>query len=184
MVSAAARSKSRSDGDFDDLVGRNGRAFARRVEIGVAHDAVAGLELGNPRAYAFDHAGELATGRERKRRFGLVFAGDDQGVEEIQADRRDLGHDLARSGHRLRDIREHEVIGRAETLTENGFHGWAARTVSGRRYSMDGVERRRRGWLPRIGYVYSGCSRKRRPNSPSHCRIPQANACRQGLVFQ
>jgi hypothetical protein len=28
--------------------------------------------------------------------------------------------------------------------------------VSGRRYSMDGVERRRRGWLPRIGYVYSG----------------------------
>ena len=143
-------------GDFDDLAGRNGRAFARRVEIGVAHDAVAGLELGNPRAYAFDHTGELATGRERKRRFGLVFAGDDQGVEEIQADRRDLGHDLARSGHRLRDIREHEVIGRAETLTENGFHGWAARTVSGRRYSMDGVERRRRGWLPRIGYVYSG----------------------------
>ena len=129
MVSAAARSKSRSAGSLTIWSAGDRDALARGVEIGVAHDAVAGLELGHARADALDHAGELAAGRERKRRLGLVFAGDDQGVEEIQPDRRDLGHDLARSGHRIGDIGEHEVVGGAEALTENGFHGGCSNGV-------------------------------------------------------
>jgi hypothetical protein len=97
--------------------------LARGVEIGVAHDAVARLELGHARPDALDHAGELAAGRERKRRLGLVSAGNDQGIEKIQADRRDPGHHFPRSGNRIGHIREHEVVGGAVALTENGFHG-------------------------------------------------------------
>src|SRR5262249_37685403 len=107
------------------------RAFARRVEIGVAHDAVAGLERGDAGADTFHHARELAARREWKRRLGLVLAGDDQRVEEIQPDRHHLGHDLARPGNGIGDIGEHKVVGGAEALAENGFHGaYAARTVS------------------------------------------------------
>src|SRR4051794_19644637 len=40
--------------ELDDLARRDRGAFARRVEVGVAQDAVAGLELGNPGAYALD----------------------------------------------------------------------------------------------------------------------------------
>ena len=121
-------------GELDDLVGRDRRALARGVEIGVAHDPVAGCERGDAGADALDHAGELAARRERERRLGLVLAGDDQRVEEIQADGRDLGHDLARPGDRIGDVREHEVVGGAEAMAENGFHG-AARMVRGRCYS-------------------------------------------------
>ena len=76
-----------------------------------------------PGTDALDHAGELAAGRERKRRLGLVSAGDDQGIEKIQPDRRDLGDDFPRSRNRVGDIREHEIVGGAEALAENGFHG-------------------------------------------------------------
>ncbi len=85
-------------GKLDDVIGDNRHAFGGGAEIGVAHDAVAGLERGHAGAYGFDRAGELAARRERERRLGLVFAGDDEGVEKIQPDRRDLGHNLARPG--------------------------------------------------------------------------------------
>src|SRR5262249_12610794 len=60
---------------LDDVVGGDRRSFARGVKIGVAHDAVAGLECINSRADAFDHARELAARRERKGWLGLVLAG-------------------------------------------------------------------------------------------------------------
>src|SRR5262245_41720891 len=72
----------------DDVVGGDRRAFARGVKIGVAHDAVAGLECINSRADAFDHARELAARREWKRRLGLVLAGDDERLETIHDDPR------------------------------------------------------------------------------------------------
>src|SRR5262249_2412962 len=99
-----------------------------RVEIGVAHDAVAGLERGDARADALHHARELAARREWKRRLGLILAGDDERVEEIQPDRYDFGHDLARPGNGVGDIGEHKVVGGAEALAENGFHGGARRS--------------------------------------------------------
>src|SRR5262249_61546335 len=101
--------------------------------------AVAGVESGAAGADAFHHAREFAARRERKRRLGLILAGDDQRVEEIHPDRSHLGHDLARCRDGIGDIGEHEVVGGAEALAENGFHGGeVARTVSAR-YSTNGA---------------------------------------------
>ena len=71
-------------------------------------------------------------GENGNARLGLVLARDDQRVEEIQSRRRDLGHDLAGTGDRVGNIREHEVVGGAVALTENGFHGRITRMVRGR----------------------------------------------------
>ncbi len=68
---------------LDDVVGRDRGAFACGVEIGVAHDAVAGLERVNSRADTFDHTGELAARREWKGRLGLILAGNDESIEKI-----------------------------------------------------------------------------------------------------
>ena len=160
-------------GELDDLARRDRRAFARRVEVGVAHDAVAGLELGNPGAHALDHARELAAGRERERRLGLVFPGDDQGVEEIESDRRDLGHDLARSGNRVGHIPEYEVFGCAVTFTKNGFHGWTTRAGSERQYGRGGAGRTPTDWYCAWDiYIAASVARAAEfaftlPNSPS-----------------
>ena len=110
-------------GQLDNVVGRHRRALSRGVKIGVAHDAVAGLERADTSADAFDDAGELAARGKWKRRLGLVFAGHDQRVEKIQADRRHFGHDLARPGDGIGDVPEDEVVGRSEALAEHGFHG-------------------------------------------------------------
>ena len=71
----------------------------------------------------------------------LILAGDDERVEEIQPDRYDFGHDLARPGNGIGDIGEHKVVGGAEALAEDGFHGGrarAARTVSAPYSTNDG----------------------------------------------
>src|SRR5437899_139688 len=134
-------------GNFDDVVRRYRRAFTRGVEIGVAHDAVAAREGSDAGADALDHAGKLAAGRERKRRLGLILAGDDEGVEEVQSDRDDLGDDLARCWRGVGNVAEHEVVGGAEALAENGFHGRTA-----------GTERRRPHYIPaRAGTTILRC---------------------------
>ena len=74
-------------------------------------------------ADALDHTGKLAPGRERKGRLGLVLAGNDQRVEEIKPHCLDLGHDFAGRRHGLGNLGEHELVGRAKALAENGFHG-------------------------------------------------------------
>jgi len=109
-------------GDLHDVIRLHREALARGIEIGVAHDAVARRKGGNAGADAFDHAGELAPRRERKCRLGLVLAGDDQRIEEIEPDRRDPRDHLARSGDRIGNIGEHEVIGRTEPLAKYRFH--------------------------------------------------------------
>ncbi len=109
---------------LDDVIGRDRGAFSRGVEIGVAHHAVAWLEPINARADAFDHARELAARREWERRFGLVLAGNDEGIEKkkIQTERRHFSDDFARTGDRIGDVGKHEIVGRAEALAENSFH--------------------------------------------------------------
>ena len=104
-------------------------ALASLNVVGPAHaqDAgypVAGRELSHTRTDAFDHAGKFASGREWEWRLGLVLAGDDQRVEEVQSDRLDLGHDLAGAGDRIGNVRDLKVVGRTEMAAEDGFHGW------------------------------------------------------------
>src|SRR5204863_8683687 len=53
----------------------------------------------------------------------LVLTGDDQRVKEIEPDRGHLHHDFARRGHRLGDVRQHEVVWGTVTGAEDGFHG-------------------------------------------------------------
>ncbi len=114
-------------GDLGDLLGRDRGALARGVEVRIAEYPVAGLELGHARPDAFDHARELPARREREWRLGLVLAGDDQRIEEVQADGGDLGDHLAGTGHGIGNVGEHKVVGRAVALAENGFHGMGTR---------------------------------------------------------
>ena len=58
----------------------------------------------------------------------LIFAGDDQRVEEIQRRGFDAHHGLAGSGLRLGQIPQFELVGRTELAAENGFH---AELISG-----------------------------------------------------
>ena len=53
----------------------------------------------------------------------LVFAGDDQIVEEVQRRRLDAHHGFARPGHRVGDVGKFKVVGGAVTGAEQGFHG-------------------------------------------------------------
>ena len=126
----AARSKSSLSGIFDKLLRRDGDGFARGAPAGIAHDAVARSKFGHAGADALDDAGELGRRRERKRRLVLVFAGDDQRVEEIKRRGLDPHHGLAGTGVRLGDVGQFEFVGRAEMGAEDGFHG--GRSFQGR----------------------------------------------------
>src|SRR6516164_7946093 len=104
--------------DFHQPVRRHRDAFSHCIEIGVAHDAVAGLELLHTRSDALDDAGELASRRKWKWRLGLVLAGNHERVEKIEPRRRDPCHDLALGGDGVGNFRENEVVGGAETVAE------------------------------------------------------------------
>ena len=123
MVSAAARSKSRPLSYLISLSARHRHALARGAVRDIADHAVAGLEAGDAGADDLDHAGEFAAGRERQRRLFLVAALDDERVVEVQADRLHPRDDLAGAGDGFGKVGEHEVIGGAESGTEDGFHG-------------------------------------------------------------
>ena len=64
-----------------------------------------------------------AAGENGIARLGLVFAGDDQRVEEIQRRRRDPHHGFAGAGRGVGNVGKFEVVGRAVTGAEQGFHG-------------------------------------------------------------
>src|SRR5205085_12539544 len=89
----------------------------------IAALAVARLKAGDIRLHAFDDARKLVRRLERERRLELVFAGDEERVEEIQ--RRGLYCDdrLARPRGGLGDVLESEIVGAAEMRAEDGFHG-------------------------------------------------------------
>ena len=119
-------------GHFHQLLRRDGDGFARRAPADIAHDAVARRDAGDAGADAFDHAGKLRRRRERKRRLVLIFAGDDQRIEEIQRRRFHPHHRFAGAGMRLLDVGELKFIGGAEMAAEDGLH---ARFISGFRHS-------------------------------------------------
>ncbi len=97
--------------DFDQKVRRHRDRFARRAPADIAHHPVAGSDIGHAGADALDDAGEFRRRRKRKRRLVLIFAGDDQRVEEIERGRLDAHHGLAGSGLRLRDVGEFKFVG-------------------------------------------------------------------------
>ena len=105
--------------------GRMGRTLIHAIAATDGASLVGAIDAPGSAVIGRD-AGELAAGRERKRRLGLVLAGDDQRVEEVQPARHHPDQDLARSGDGVGDVREHEVVGRSESLAEDGFHGCAA----------------------------------------------------------
>src|SRR3954454_2242626 len=108
--------------DFHDALRGNGDFLARRAEAAIAEHAVACRESRYAGADAFDNAGELGSRRERERRLDLIFARDDQRVEEVQRRGLDGDHDLAFARHRVGKVRDLKIIGAAEASTQNGFH--------------------------------------------------------------
>ena len=98
-------------GDLHHALRGDRDLLARRAEAAIAEHAVARRQARHARADALHHAGEFGGGRERKRRLELVFAGDDQRVEEIERrglrSRRPLrrGRARGRAGRRIRDRR-------------------------------------------------------------------------------
>ena len=127
MVSAGGAVEVEIGGELDELVGGDRDAFAR-CAVG-AYSRSPGRRREAPvtsaptlsTTPANSPPGENGSG-------GLVWylPGDDQRVEEIQADRRDLDDDLARPRDRVGNFGEHKIVGRAEAGAENGFHGRAA----------------------------------------------------------
>ena len=107
----------------NELLGGERDLLARGAPADIADDAVAGRKPGDAGADAFDLAGEFGGGREREGRLVLVFAGDDQGVEEIQRRRLDAHHRFARPGRGVGNVGKFEVVGGAVTGAEQGFHG-------------------------------------------------------------
>ena len=110
-------------GNLHDRVRRQRDLFARAVMAAGRHHAVADLQVGDAGADALDHARDFGRRRERKRRLDLVLALDHQDVEEIQRRGLDRDHGLARAGHRIGHIGQHEIVGSAILRAENGFHG-------------------------------------------------------------
>ena len=107
---------------LDQLLRWRSDRFARRAPAQKRHDAIAGRDFGHAGACAFDNAGELGHRRERKRRLLLVFAGDDQRVEEIERCGLNAHDGLAGSSVWRRNVGQFELIGRAEMGAQDGFH--------------------------------------------------------------
>ena len=104
-------------GDLDDLVGRDGRAFARRVEIGVAHDAVAGLRTSVTPAPTLSTTpansppGENGNG-------GLIWylPAMIRVSKKFRPTAATLATTSPGAGDRIGDVREHEVVGRCRSV--------------------------------------------------------------------
>src|SRR5262249_13485139 len=174
--SGAIEIKSRRD--FHDLVRRHRRALARGIEIGVAHDAVAGCKTRNAGTDRLHGACKLPSRRERKRRLGLIFSSNDQSVEEIEADRGHAREHLARSGNRIWNIREDEVMRGPEFLTENRFHCGTCSHDSWVSQALDPTYRSP-PIIPSLSMEPAVPPSNRPPQaaySPSHCRIRAAFA--------
>ena len=55
----------------------------------------------------------------------LIFAGNDQKVEKIERGGLDRNHRFARARLRFRNLGQLQVVGRAESCTQNSLHGWS-----------------------------------------------------------
>ena len=88
-------------------------ALGERTDERRAVDAVAGLHVRDAVPHVGHDAGELAPGHERQRDRHLVLVGDDQHVGEIHGRVVDVDHGLARSRHRIRELLDRHVLGRA-----------------------------------------------------------------------
>jgi hypothetical protein len=97
--------------------------FARRAEAAIAEHAVARFQPAHAGTDALDHAGEFGSRRERKGRLELVFAGDDQRVEEVERCGFHRDNHLAGTGRGVGQVLELKLVGAAEMCAEDGFHG-------------------------------------------------------------
>ena len=142
------------DGELHELVGADRDPLARRPIGAIAEHPVAGRKAGHARAHALDRAGELAAGRERERRLLLVAPGNHQRVVEIEPDRGDAHHRLARAGAGLVDVGQDEVVGRTEAGAEDRFHGRYRGSGVGGSFLITGSPTARAGisqrFLPRL----------------------------------
>ena len=75
--------------------GRHRHFLPRRPVADIRRHSVARPHRGDARPDALDLAGEFRRGRKRKGRLGLVLAGDDQRVEEVERRRPHRDHRLA-----------------------------------------------------------------------------------------
>ncbi len=85
----------------DQPLGIGDDPLARRARADVAEHAIPAAERGHARPDALDDAGEFRRRRERERRLVLVFAGDDQRIEEIERRGLDRDQNLAGTGDRI-----------------------------------------------------------------------------------
>ena len=127
------------------LIGVDGDLLPRRAPADIADDAIARREAGDAGADTLDFAGELGCRREREGRFVLIFAGDNQRVEEIKGRRRYAHHGFARPRCGLGDVGKFELVRGADASAEQGFHDASIR------YEMPSyVARARLVWRRRI----------------------------------
>ena len=102
-------------GGHRDLLGQS-------AEAGRREDPVAGRDPFHPFADIPDDAGHFGSRREGQRRLELVAVLDHQHVGEVDGAGVDIDHDLAGGRLRIFDLLEHQRLGRAELLAQDGFH--------------------------------------------------------------
>jgi hypothetical protein len=83
-------------GHWIAMLGGNPDGFGEGAVLQLADDAVTHLEAGDAFADCGDDAGEFLARHEGKRRQGLILAGGDQHVGEIEPDSMDVDRHLAR----------------------------------------------------------------------------------------
>lgn len=110
-------------GDRHHVVAGHGHLLGEATPAGQRHDPVAGLEVTDLLADGSDGAGGFATRGEGERRLELVLAFDDQGVREVDPGgvHVDQHFVLLRLG--AGNLFEHQGLGGAEGLAQDGFHG-------------------------------------------------------------
>src|ERR1700748_2858786 len=118
MMMPAARSKSRLSGIF--TIEAAGSAIFSRAPLW-PQDATTrspALRSVTPAPTLSTTPAISAAGENGKGGFDL----DHQDVEEIQRRCLDRDHGLAGTGHGIRHVGQHEVVGLAKLRAENGFH--------------------------------------------------------------
>ena len=109
-------------GDSRQPVGRDRDPFPRRPIAAEAHDLIADRKPLRALPQRDDAAGELSAGRKGRRRFDLIFALDDQRVEEVKPGVRHLDHRFAVAGRGRLDLDQPQIFGRTKRRTDQGFH--------------------------------------------------------------
>src|SRR6202034_3473671 len=111
----------------------DGKAFARRAVAGGAHHAVADGDRRHAGTDTLDRPGKFRRRRKWKRRFVLIFAGDDQQIEKIKRRGLDPHDGLAGTGNGFRKVCDLKFVGGAKVRAKDGFHGGPVVMTRGRR---------------------------------------------------